>query len=65
MTNRKQVAVPNTIVRFCRNGWSQRRLSGELEINRETVARYIRLWREGPLDPAIATPRARRPPESV
>ncbi len=62
MANRKEVAVINAIVGLCKRGWSQRRIARELGIDRETVGRYARLWREGGLNPAIPTPGPRGRP---
>jgi hypothetical protein len=42
MSNHLKVAIIDTISSLYRKGWSQRRIARELEIDRETVARYIR-----------------------
>jgi len=40
------MGIQETIGRLSRGGWSQRRIARELEIDRETVARYRRLARQ-------------------
>ena len=55
MSNRLKVAMIDVILSFHRRGWSQRRIAIELDINRETVARYLKQAREAP-KPAIAPP---------
>ncbi len=52
MANQKKVAVINSIITLYERGWSQRQIAQELEINRETVARYIP---EAGSKPAIST----------
>jgi len=53
MSNRLKVAMIDVILSLHRKGWSQRRIANELEINRETVARYLKQARAAP-KPAIA-----------
>ncbi len=53
MSNHLKVAMIDLILSFHRKGWSQRRIATELGINRETVARYLKLARAAP-KPAIA-----------
>ena len=43
MSNLLKMAVSETICTLHRRGWSQRAIADELGINRETVARYLRL----------------------
>jgi transposase len=43
MANLLKMADRETILTLYRRGWSQRRIAAELGINRETVARHIRL----------------------
>src|SRR5262249_11201265 len=43
MSNLLKMAVAESIRTLHRRGWSQRRIADELGINRETVARYLRL----------------------
>lgn len=43
MSNLLKMAVSESICALHRHGWSQRRIANELGINRETVARYLRL----------------------
>ena len=42
MSNRLKVAMIDVILSLHRKGWSQRRIATELDINRETVARYLK-----------------------
>jgi hypothetical protein len=53
MSNHLKVAMIDLILSLQRKGWSQRRIAIELEIDRETVARYLKLARAAP-KPAIA-----------
>jgi transposase len=53
MSNHLKVAMIDLILSLHRKGWSQRRIAIELEINRETVARYLKLAGAAP-KPAIA-----------
>ena len=53
MSNRLKVAMIDVILSLHRKGWSQRRIAAELDINRETVARYLKQARAAP-KPAIA-----------
>jgi transposase len=53
MSNRLKVAMIDIILSLLRKGWSQRRIAAELGINRETVARYLKLTIAAP-KPAIA-----------
>jgi transposase len=53
MSNRLKVAMIDVILSLHRKGWSQRRIAVELDINRETVARYLKRARAAP-KPAIA-----------
>ena len=55
MSNLLKVAMIDLILSLHRKGWSQRRIAAELEINRETVARYLKQARAAP-KPAIAPP---------
>jgi transposase len=43
MANLLKMAISETIRTLHRRGWSQRRIADELSVNRETVARYLRL----------------------
>ena len=47
MSNLLKVAMIDIILSLHRQGWSQRRIASELEINRETVARYLKQARGG------------------
>jgi hypothetical protein len=47
------VSLQTTIYSLADRGWSQRRIAGELGIDRETVGRYLRL--AGKAKPAIST----------
>ncbi len=53
MSNHLKVAMLNLILSLHRKGWSQRRIASELDINRETVARYLKQARAA-AKPAIA-----------
>src|ERR1017187_2325779 len=55
MSNRLKVAMIDLVLSLHRKGWSQRRIATELEINRETVARYLKQARPAP-KPANAPP---------
>ena len=55
MANRLKVGVVHSIYVLLERGWSQRRIAAALGIDRGTVARYVRLAREGP-KPAKAPP---------
>ena len=48
MSNLLKMAMIDIILSLHRRGWSQRRIAGELGINRETVARYLRQARAAP-----------------
>ena len=52
MSNKLKMATSKSIEVLLQQGWSQRKISRELGINRETVARYVRLARS---KPAIST----------
>jgi hypothetical protein len=43
MANQLKMALIDTIQRLRQQNWSQRRIALELEIDRETVSRYLRL----------------------
>jgi transposase len=53
MPNQLRVAMIETILSLHHRGWSQRRIARELGIDRETVARHLRLAASDP-NPAIA-----------
>jgi transposase len=55
MSNRLKVAMIDLVLSLHRRGWSQRRIATELEINRETVARYLKQAGAAP-KPANAPP---------
>jgi transposase len=48
MSNLLEVAMIDIILSLYRKGWSQRRIAKQLEINRETVARYVKQARAAP-----------------
>lgn len=54
MANKLKMAKIHAIIGLLEHGWSRRRISRELSVDRETVARYDRLRRAGP-NPAIST----------
>ena len=43
MANQLKMALIDTIQRLHQQNWSQRRIALELQIDRETVSRYLRL----------------------
>ena len=51
--NQLNVNQQQTILTLHRQGWGKRRIARELDLNRETVGRYLRLDRS---KPAISTP---------
>jgi transposase len=55
MANQLKMALIETIHTLRRRGWSQRRIARELDIDRETVGRYLRMAESAP-KPAIAPP---------
>ena len=55
MSNRLKMANVHAIIGLLEQGWSYRRISRELRVDRDTVARYNRLWR-GRSNAAISTP---------
>jgi len=48
MANQLKMAMVNTISALKERGWSHRRIARELGINRETVAKYVKLWQSNP-----------------
>ena len=55
MANQLKMALIETILTLRRRGWSQRRIARELDMDRETVGRYLRVAKLAP-KPAIAPP---------
>ena len=51
--NQLNVSLQHSILTLAGHGWSHRRIARELDINRETVGKYLRLARS---KPAISTP---------
>jgi len=47
------VSLQHSILTLAAHGWSHRRIARELDLNRETVGKYLRLARS---KPAISTP---------
>ena len=47
------MSLQHSILTLAAHGWSHRRIARELDINRETVGKYLRLARS---KPAISTP---------
>jgi transposase len=60
MSNHLKLAMKDLILSLSLKGWSQRRIARELELNRETVARYLKQARIAP-KPANAPPGADQP----
>lgn len=56
MANILKMAKMHAIIGLLENKWSQRRIARELGVDRETVARYDRLWRKQESNPAIVAP---------
>ena len=56
MANQLKMAIVSSILTLHKRGWSQRRIARERGIHRDTVARYLRLAREGPLPNAPGSP---------
>jgi len=59
--NELNVSLQHSILTLAANGWSQRRIARELNVNRETVGRYLRLATS---NPAISTLGSELPPDS-
>ena len=58
MANTLKVAMQQSIITLKERGWSQRRIARELDVDRSTVGRYIRLHLAqsgGESKPAIPT----------
>lgn len=55
MANQLKMAIVQAILQLHALGWSQRRMATELQIDRETVARYLKLYQNG-ANPATAPP---------
>jgi transposase len=58
--NQLNVSLQHSILTLAEHGWSHRRIARELDINRETVGKYLRLARS---KPAISTPGSESEPE--
>ena len=61
MANQLKMAIVQAILQLHALGWSQRRVATELQIDRETVARYLKLYQNG----AKPAPGAPEPPGSA
>ena len=59
--NELNVNLQHSILTLAGNGWSNRRIARELDINRETVGKYLLLARP---KPAISTPGSEPDPNS-
>ena len=59
--NELNVSLQHSILTLAANGWSQRRIARELDVNRETVGRYLRQARS---NPAISTSGSEPAPDS-
>jgi len=55
MANQLKMAMVNAIWTLKQRGWSNRRIARELDIDRETVARYVHIW-EADSKPATNAP---------
>jgi transposase len=58
--NQLNVSLQHSILTLSEHGWSHRRIARELDINRETVGKYLRLARS---KPAISTPGSEPDPD--
>src|SRR5262245_12703019 len=56
MANRLKMAEIQASTALLEQGWSQRRISRELGLDRETVARYAHRWQEATAKPANLRP---------
>lgn len=56
MANQLKMAQVHTIEMLWRQGWSCRRIARELEINRETVSKYVAQFEAAKSKPATVTP---------
>lgn len=56
MSNRLKMSQINTIQLLLERGWSHRRIARELDIHRETVGRYAKIFSQVDSKPAISTP---------
>ncbi len=54
MANRLKMAMIQSILTLHLQGWSARRIARELQVNRETVSRYVRAGADGNSKPAKA-----------
>lgn len=59
--NRLKMDIQQAINTLSRNGWSQRRIARELNIDRETVARYHKLAREAEAPKPAISPAGSKP----
>ena len=59
--NQLNVNLQHSILTLAGNGWSHRRIARELDINRETVGKYLLLAQS---KPAISTPGSEPDPNS-
>lgn len=59
--NQLSVSLQHSILTLAGHGWSQRRIARELDLNRETVGKYLRLAGS---KPAILTPGSEGAPDS-
>jgi hypothetical protein len=59
--NELNVNLQHSILTLAGNGWSNRRIARELDINRETMGKYLLLGRP---KPAISTPSSEPDPNS-
>lgn len=55
MANQLKMAMVNAISALKERGWSHRRIARELGIDRETVARHVKIWQANP-KPATNAP---------
>jgi len=53
MANQIKMGTRTSIIQLYEPGWSQRRIACDLDLNRETMARHIRLHTKPGSKPAI------------
>jgi transposase len=65
MSNQLKMAVIETILTLRQRGWSQRRIARELDLDRETVGRYLRQAAPAPAAPPADNPGPNNPKPAI